>query len=213
MRWMLALIALLLAGPAALAQAPARPAPPPAESLAAPGRPGWMVAARNGCWVWNAFPSPGASVTWSGGCPRGPAQGQGQVEWRRMENGQPRVDRFTGTLREGRMEGRGTYTRADGDRYEGEWRDGRMNGRGTRTSADGGRYEGEYRDGRLHGRGTITWANGDRYEGEWRDDRADGYGEYYIAAQRHWYRGPWTGGCYRGADGRAAIGRPLAECP
>jgi hypothetical protein len=167
-----------------------RPPAPPANSLAEPGRPGWSVDARNGCWVWNAHPQPGETVSWSGACPRGPAQGQGQGEWRWTEGGQPRVQRFSGTRREGRMEGRGTYT----------W-------------ANGARYEGEYRDDRRHGRGTQTWANGYRYEGEWRDGRADGYGEYYDAASGIWYRGQWTGGCHRGANGRAAIDRPLSECP
>jgi hypothetical protein len=91
MRWHPALIALLLASGPALAQtqppAQPRPAPPPAESRAEPGRPGWKVDARNGCWVWNADPQPGETVTWSGRCPRGPAQGQGRGEWRWTEGG------------------------------------------------------------------------------------------------------------------------------
>lgn len=195
MAWRLGFgVAVLLWGGLAWAQPPParpRPAPPAPESVAQPGRPGWTVDSRNGCWVWNPNPQPSETVTWSGACPRGPAEGQGAGEWRYTENGQPRVARFSGPRREGRMEGRGTYTDANGNRYEGEWR-----------------------DGRRHGRGTQTWPNGSRYEGEWRDDRPDGYGEGYNAAQRAWFRGTWVGGCHRGADGRrAAVVRPLSECP
>lgn len=230
MRWRLAILALLLAAGAARAQS--RPAPPLPENLAEPFRPGWVVDARNGCWIWNSNPQPGETVTWSGPCPRGPAQGEGQGEWR----GQG-VSRFAGTLREGRLDGRGTVTWPNGNRYEGEWLDGRQEGRGTYTWANGSRYAGEWRDGRRsgpgtmifpngdryegawrdgrrNGRGLYLWANGDRYEGEYRDDRPDGQGDYFIAAEQRWYRGSWIGGCHRGADGaRASIARPLSDCP
>ena len=59
MRWMC--LFLTLAGAASAQPAPPerdhpRPAPPTAEAIAEPGRPGWTVDASNGCWVWNPNP-------------------------------------------------------------------------------------------------------------------------------------------------------------
>jgi hypothetical protein len=160
--------------------------------------------------VWNANPQPGETVQWSGGCTGGMASGSGTLEWRYQENGEPRVARYAGAMRDGRRNGRGVLTDANA-RYEGEFRDGRQNGRGVLTWAIGDRYEGEFRDGRQNGRGVLTWAIGDRYEGEFRDGHADGYGEGYIAGT--WYRGTWVGGCFRLQNGGSAtIGRTAAEC-
>ena len=84
-------VAFILALGAApgLAQTPhrSRPAPPSSDALAQSGRPGWVVDARNGCWVWAAEPPPGVTVSWIGACPHGPASGTGTVEWRRMAEG------------------------------------------------------------------------------------------------------------------------------
>jgi len=250
-------MAMLVAMPLAAQQRP-RPAPPATDQIAAPGRPGWTVDATNGCWVWNANPHAGEIVRWQGGCPRGPAEGQGRGEWRWTENGAAQVSTQIGSLRNGRLEGHGVVTWPTGSRYEGEWRDGRQHGRGVFTGADGSRHEGEYRDGRrnghgvstssngtrhegeyrdglqdgrgvetfasgsryegdyragrYHGRGVMTYADGNRYDGEYRDNRPDGFGTYTTSNGT--YAGTWAGGCFRDRQGnRAAIGRPLAECP
>ncbi len=188
MRCPLAVMTLLLAFAPVLAQA--RPAPPPPGSLAEPGRPGWTVDARSGCWLWNAMPQPGETVRWSGACPRGPAEGEGAGEWRVADGGTAWVASFSGTLREGRMHGQGSYRWANGNRYEGEWRDGLGEPRGTFTVADGTSYEGEFRAGRPHGRATQTWPSGDRYEGEFRDGRRHGQGTLTFADGRR-YAGEW----------------------
>jgi hypothetical protein len=44
-----------------------------------------------------------------------------------------------------------------GDRYEGEYRNGKPNGKGTYTWKDGSKYEGEWRHGKKHGKGKFTW--------------------------------------------------------
>ena len=262
MRWSLALMVLMCAAGQAVAQNQPRPrpAPPPAESVAQPGRPGWMVDARNGCWVWKHMSRPAETARWQGACPSGPAEGEGTLEWRYNSGNQAKMDTYRGPMRNGRMNGYGIYivdgvgrlesnlvddrahgfgrwigtdgegyegewrdgrrsgrgiqTWPNGNRYEGAWRDGRENGHGTLTRANGNRYQGEFRDGRINGQGVFTYADGTRYEGAFRDDRPDGLGAGYSPATGLWYRGNWSGGCFRGADGaRWSILRPLSECP
>jgi hypothetical protein len=152
------------------------PAPPPPDTLAQPGRPGWTVDARNGCWVWNAAPQPGATVTWDGACPRGPAEGPGSGEWRWTADGRALVARFEGPRVNGRQHGQGIYISPNGDRYDGEYRDGVRHGRAVFTWANGDQYEGDYRDGQRTGRGTLTRANGNRYVGEFLDGQRHGQG-------------------------------------
>ena len=203
--------------------------------MAGPGKPGWLVDSRNGCWVWSLSEQPGTTVRWSGACPRGPSSGQGTAEWQWQEGGQARKLGYTGQMREGRRNGRGTVIWSDGGRYDGDWRDGVQHGRGVETFASGSRYEGEWLDDLKHGRGVLitatgarydgewrgdrrdgrgieTWPDGARFEGEYRGDRPDGYGQYFDTATE-WFRGVWVGGCLTRDDGRVmAIGRPLSEC-
>ncbi|WP_431301447.1 hypothetical protein [Sediminicoccus sp. BL-A-41-H5] len=87
---------------------------------------------RTGCWLWNSNPQPNETVTWSGACPRGPAEGQGSGEWRSQDGGAPPVvSRFSGQMREGRLDGQASVTWPHGNRYEGEWRDDRADGQGA----------------------------------------------------------------------------------
>src|SRR5438552_18562411 len=74
-----AVFSLFLTG---FASAQARPEPPPEDQLAAPGRAGWSVDERSGCWLWNGKPRPGEAVVWTGGCDAdGRAIGHGVREW------------------------------------------------------------------------------------------------------------------------------------
>ncbi|MGA3399613.1 MAG: hypothetical protein ABSC95_10365 [Acetobacteraceae bacterium] len=88
----------------------------------------------------NAHPQPTESITWSGGCVNGVAQGRGVLQW--FENGRP------------------------SEHYEGELRGGQMNGHGILTPGNGGRYEGEFRDGKANGFGQWTTARGS-FSGLW----------------------------------------------
>jgi hypothetical protein len=78
---------------------------------------------------------------------------------------------------------------------------------GDKTS----RYEGEFLDGKKHGTGTKTWATGNRYVGAWLEGRAHGQGVFTMTGGR--FEGDWRDGCFRDGDRRAAVGRPLSECP
>lgn len=104
----------------------------------------WITDQRTKCRVWNPFPKPNESVTWSGACKNGLAQGHGTLEW--FEDGKSTsVDQ--GEWRDDERNGHGVYTYNNGDRYEGEWRDDKPNGHGVLTDANGVRFDGDWRDG------------------------------------------------------------------
>ncbi|HJQ56860.1 MAG TPA: hypothetical protein VJ890_08130, partial [Vineibacter sp.] len=111
---------------------------------------GWIADGRTGCRVWNADPQPNETISWSGTCQSGFAQGRGTLQW--FKNDKP-SDRYEGEYRDDNQHGRGVYTWADGDRYDGEWQNGEQHGRGVYASADGDRYDGEWQNGEQHGRG------------------------------------------------------------
>jgi len=94
---------------------------------------------------------------------------------------------YTGTLRDGRLHGRGTMTWPYGARYEGEFRDGLFHGKGVFEDGLGNRYEGDFAGGLFTGRGTIHYEGGDVYEGETRDWRPAGRGIFRIGESE--YRG------------------------
>ncbi len=116
---------------------------------------------KSNCAVWNPRPEPDETVTWSGDCERGQAQGYGVETWRSVEDGKSRQSRYTGTMRDGIKEGRGTFVHPDGNRYEGE-----------------------YRAGRRHGRGAAIFANGDKCAGEWREGVLLGSGEGWVESSK-----------------------------
>ena len=64
-----------------------------------------------------------------------------------------------------------TINYANGDVYVGEVRNGELNGQGTYTNVDGDVYVGEFRDGIAHGEGTLTLADGRVKEGIWENGR------------------------------------------
>src|SRR6267143_24691 len=111
------------------------------HALAQTATPDWVADLGNGCKVWSSYPEPNATISWSGDCKNGLAQGVGVLQW----------------FKDGKAH----------SRYEGEYRDGKLNGRGVYTWVSGGRYEGELKDNKPNGRGVFTFADGDRYEGSW----------------------------------------------
>ena len=60
------------------------------------------------------------------------------------------------------VNGQGTCTYADipGSKYVGEFMNGKKNGQGTFTWADGAKYVGGWMDGKMHGQGTFTKDDG-----------------------------------------------------
>ena len=89
------------------------------------------------CSVWNAYPQPSETMTWSGACVNGKAQGRGAQLWRHLEDGDWRESKYTGGMKDGKGHGRGVLVLANGnrsDRYEGDWKDGKRHGRGVNTN-------------------------------------------------------------------------------
>ena len=118
---------------------------------------------RNGCRVWDPHPLAGETVSWSGDCTEGLAQGAGTVLWSR--DGKP-FEKDEGIWDQGRQSGRGTQDWGSG-RYEGELAGGEPSGHGI-MMLQTSRYEGEFRNGKPNGEGTATNLHG-VYKGRWKD--------------------------------------------
>jgi len=164
---------VVLAGVAAWAEEPAR----------------WQVLANNpSCQVWNEAPQPQVTVTWTGRCVNGKAEGNGTLIWRYYLDGRWQEDRYVGDRLAGKAHGRGSYVSADGDRYEGDWRAGQPHGIGSYVGANGVRYEGEWAGNKPHGYGTFTATDGDVYAGN------------------------WTNGCFRQGSRWASLAASAEDC-
>jgi hypothetical protein len=112
---------------------------------------------------------------YQGQCVSGKPDGIGEVTF---NNG----DRFSGEFKNGRINGKGTWTSGtSGNTYTGSWSNGKRAGEGTYSWSHGTQqYVGEWADDKRQGRGTFTWANGDRFEGEFRNNQQY-TGTFYTA--------------------------------
>ncbi|WP_297421863.1 hypothetical protein [Clostridium sp.] len=91
--------------------------------------------------------------------------------------------KYTGTLKNGKREGNGTFTAGNGDVYKGEWKDDKANGQGTLNYANGDVYSGNYENGVRSGKGTFTWkSTKDQYNGDWSSDAMNGQGTYTFGS-------------------------------
>lgn len=193
----LLLLAIALVTPPAIAQV----SPPPPES--------WIEDAKTGCRIRNPAPQPRETVTWSGACPNGIAEGTGILQW--FDDDRP-SDRYEGELRDGWENGRGVATSTViADRYEGQWRDGWRHGQGIYTFANGDRYEGHWFEGLRAGQGTMVWEDGARYEGEWLDGKPSDQGVYVDAADAV-FSGTWSRGCFQDGSRKLAVIATARDC-
>lgn len=64
--------------------------------------------------------------------------------------------------------------RRDDSAHVGEVMDGKPNGQGTMTYANGAKYVGEWKEGAKHGWGIPWGKTGDKYAGEWREGKRIG---------------------------------------
>lgn len=175
----------------------------------APSPDSWIADGKTGCKIRNPAPQPRESVTWSGACPNGIAEGTGVLQWFDDDRA---TDRYEGEMRDGWENGRGTATSTViADRYEGEWRDGWRHGQGVYDFTNGDRYDGDWFEGLRTGRGTMVWADGSRYEGEWLDSKPNGQGVYTDAADAQ-FSGTWSSGCFRDGGRKLAITTTAKEC-
>ena len=137
-------------------------------------RPQWFPTS-SGCDVWNDYPQPRETASWSGACADGRLAGEGTLVWRWMHRGAWQEQRHQGSFRGGRKHGYGINSYAYGGRYEGEFREGERHGHGTRILPDGTRYEGEWREGLPNGQGTVYMPDGRVFSGVWSEGCLEGH--------------------------------------
>jgi hypothetical protein len=118
-------------------------APPAATTTGTPT--GWVADLKTGCKIWDDAPDPEESMTWSGECADGMAEGKGTLQF--FIGDKPAAS-YEGDMRGGRADGHGINIEPDGARYEGQWRNNAADGFGTYTR-DGKRFEGTWSKGCL----------------------------------------------------------------
>ena len=133
----------------------------------------WMeVTGQAGCYVWNPNLQPDETVTWTGGCSMGRAQGQGKLKW--VYDGGEKTSESTGSLTDGKMHGQWVTRYAEGDVLEGPYVEGKMHGQWVWRLADGGVREGPYVGGKRHGQWVLRLASGNVEEGPYVDGKMHG---------------------------------------
>jgi len=129
------------------------------------------IADKRGCKVANTFPRAGETITWSGACKNGYANGEGVLQW--YLDGR-KDDRYEGNLDMGWAEGKGTLSKAEGGKYEGDWKHSVQEGSGRYEAPDGSWYEGGWKSGKPHGQGQYRRPDGKIFIGEWVDGVFEG---------------------------------------
>jgi len=140
-------------------------------SLAAPDDDVSWIADKRGCKVANTFPRRGETITWSGACKNGFADGTGVLQW--YLDGKE-DDRYEGTLEQGWAQGKGVLSRADGGKYDGDWQHSVQQGSGRYEAPDGSWYEGEWKNGKPNGHGQYRRPDGKIFIGVWVDGVYEG---------------------------------------
>ena len=156
----------------------------------------WMeLTGQRGCYVWNNFLITDQTVTWTGGCSAGRAQGEGRLKlvW---EDGKITFESM-GSLTDGKKHGKWFERSADGTEMEGfyvnekphgnwvwryrdgtvgggSWVDGKRRGQWVERYTDGGVGEGPYVDGERHGGWVIREADGEVEEGRYVEGKKHG---------------------------------------
>jgi hypothetical protein len=137
-----------------------------------------VLIGKDGCSVVNLHPAENQSITWTGGCKDGYADGDGVLEW--LIDGEVR-EHYQGTLVKGKQEGLGFERRDDGYEYEGGFKNGLREGEGVANLSRGDHYKGSWSHGAPNGFGKMTYATGGSYDGEWKMGRREGKASVVFA--------------------------------
>lgn len=185
------------------------------------GASGFYKPSVQGCNVWDAEPAAVETVSWTGACVNGLAEGTGVLDW--TVAGKPDVH-YEGAMKQGKMSGKGRLVWPTGSTYTGDFADDKPSGRGVRTWAvgpyAGDSYDGDFLDGERTGVGQYRWANGNRYTGQFTNGQINGLGEMLYADGRRyagmfvngnlvqstavpWSAQNWTGSADGGAEAAA----------
>ena len=124
----------------------------------------WMeLDNQSGCYLWNPNLQENETVTWSGACASGLAEGFGDIVWIEGNNREIST-KSTGQLQQGKHHGYWVlHDDADGV-DEGFYVDGKRHGQWILRVLDAV-FEGPYVDGKRHGQWVFRWATGDLEEG------------------------------------------------
>jgi hypothetical protein len=151
--------------------------------------------------VWDPAPWRNLDFVWTPDKPAadrpGRISGTGHLVWRVRDK--PSYDRssvfaeYRGAIRNGRIEGHGSYLDATGLMYEGEWKGGLIHGQGTLKLPSGDEYVGQFRSGRAHGVGRYIDVTGEIYEGPFVAGLRHGRGTTTLPNGRT-YTSRWTNG-------------------
>jgi hypothetical protein len=133
----------------------------------------WLTDEKTQCSLFSAGAGPGDTVTWTGDCVEGYAQGLGTATFTHDGQTQSFTADFTrGVIPDGHVISRW----GQGWSYDGEQVKGVFNGAGILTTDTSDRFEGQWSDGKMNGFGVLRRANGEIYSGDWKDDKPNGEG-------------------------------------
>lgn len=99
-----------------------------------------------------------------GGLPNG----YGEQTYFHVDGSQSGV--YNGEFKNGTRHGEGTYLWANGTQYRGTWLNGRPNGSGVASYAEGYIYDGNVVEGFREGFGSLIFPSGNKWFGEWGAD-------------------------------------------
>jgi len=144
------------------------------------------------------LPSSSQASVYEGPRKDGKPEGEGTETW---------ADgvRYDGQFRSGCRDGSGRLSWPSGSSYEGDFRTGVIRGDGTFRWPDGSTYVGQWENGRMNKKGLFTWTDGRSYDGEYRDDRKEGHGIFRWPDGRR-FEGQWKQGRSHGSGRYTAAG-------
>ncbi len=149
-----------------------------AEQNPSPVTETYITSSNNQCKINNPYPQTNETVTWSGDCVNGFADGYGTVQW--YQDGE-KVQVGVGTFRHGKQTGKGTHSYTDGGIYKGNWVDDKKHGKGKYTWANGSFYQGNWQEDKKYGYGILTLVKGDEVISYWEQDNLGHWqGDRYI---------------------------------
>ncbi len=128
----------------------------------------WVTCTPNGDTVLDPYFSEVETLTWSGACVNGKANGYGTLI--KYINGEYEST-YEGEYKNGIREGHGKFIHKDKSVKEGKFVNGQLMGQGVMNSDKGQKYVGEFINYRMHGNGTYTFSNGKKYEGYFVSDQ------------------------------------------
>lgn len=151
----------------------------------------WMeVTDHPGCYVWNPNLQSDETVTWTGKCAGGQAQGGGTLKW--IWDGAKKSSESTGHLKDGTEHGQWVNRFMNGSVHEGPYVEGKRHGQWVERFADGVAAEGPWVEDKRHGQWILRYPNGDVWQGP------------FVNGKRH---GDWI---ERSAEGTSRLG-PYVE--